>query len=99
MRKGGKEGEKIYLVLNCFLTIASAHHPEEAENTDEGDQKGMATPAQPPVSLVTADIDPLSSGQEPLSGPQILSRLKEKTRVVRGQDWKWAEQVCECACE
>jgi len=29
----------------------------------------------------------------PLSGPELAARLKIGTRVVRGVDWKWCDQV------
>ena len=32
--------------------------------------------------------------QSHMSGQEILSRLKVGTRVMRGQDWKWGDQVC-----
>jgi len=29
----------------------------------------------------------------PVSGPELAARLKIGTRVVRGVDWKWGDQV------
>jgi len=29
----------------------------------------------------------------PVSGPELAARLKIGTRVVRGIDWKWGDQV------
>lgn len=29
-----------------------------------------------------------------LSGPELASLMKIGTRVVRGKDWKWGDQVC-----
>jgi len=29
----------------------------------------------------------------PISGPELAARLKIGTRVVRGVDWKWGDQV------
>lgn len=30
----------------------------------------------------------------PASGPELASMMKIGTRVMRGQDWKWGDQVC-----
>lgn len=30
---------------------------------------------------------------EQLSGPELASLMKIGTRVVRGKDWKWGDQV------
>ena len=32
--------------------------------------------------------------QSQLLGPDALARMKADTRVVRGKDWKWGDQVC-----
>ena len=34
-----------------------------------------------------------SAQQSQMSGQEALSRMKVGTRVVRGQDWKWGDQV------
>ena len=31
--------------------------------------------------------------QNPMSGPELASRMKIGTRVMRGIDWKWGDQV------
>ena len=49
----------------------------EEEEDDESYMVGMAGSTQ----------------QVHMSGQEILSRLKVGTRVVRGQDWKWEDQV------
>lgn len=30
----------------------------------------------------------------PVSGPELAALMKIGTRVVRGVDWKWGDQVC-----
>lgn len=30
----------------------------------------------------------------PISGPELAAMMKIGTRVVRGVDWKWGDQVC-----
>lgn len=30
----------------------------------------------------------------PVSGPELAAMMKIGTRVMRGQDWKWGDQVC-----
>lgn len=31
----------------------------------------------------------------PISGPELAAMMKTGTRVVRGVDWKWGDQVSE----
>ena len=31
--------------------------------------------------------------QVPISGPELAARMKINTRVARGVDWKWGDQV------
>jgi len=57
----------------------------------------VATAAAAPVNEFHAVLD---TGQTKrpktpllLSGPELASRLKMGTRVVRGLDWKWGDQV------
>ena len=34
----------------------------------------------------------------PISGPELAALMKIGTRVVRGLDWKWGDQVRLCTC-
>lgn len=34
-----------------------------------------------------------SKNQTPLSGPELAAVMKIGTRVVKGVDWKWGDQV------
>ena len=50
---------------------------DEEKEADEGSEVGMASHTHPLQ----------------LSGPEALARMKTGTRVVRGKDWKWGNQV------
>ena len=39
-----------------------------------------------------------AQGQSNLSGKDVLAQLKIGTRVVKGPDWKWGDQVSSDGC-
>ena len=49
----------------------------EEEEGEDGSLVGVASHTPQPV----------------ISGPEALSRMKVGTCVIRGQDWKWGDQV------
>ena len=80
------------LILQCICScIASLSLPppsiasiyrSEEEEDEDGCLVGVASYAH----------------QSHMSGAEALSRMEVGTRVVRGQDWKWGDQVCVFLC-
>ena len=79
--------------------ILNNHHNNELECYLIGD----ATPVQPSTTVYQTDHtvhaileEPKTKRQAsslPLSGPELAAMMKIGTRVVKGIDWKWGDQV------
>ena len=67
------------LILSSLLDPppSASVYRGEEEEEEDGCLVGVANSAQ----------------QSQMSGQEALSRMKVGTRVVRGQDWKWGDQV------
>ena len=79
----------VSLILNSGLlgltqTIMRLAGPIETEDEED--------------STLAAIIDEAKAAKKmpsiPLTGPEMAKRMKIGTRVVRGPDWKWGDQVC-----
>ena len=65
-------------VLYVFLYLSASVYRDESQEDEDGSVVGAAGDTQ----------------QSQVSGPEALARMKAGTRVVRGKDWKWGDQVC-----
>ena len=66
-----------YFTLLFCLCLSASVYRDERPEDEDG-------------SVVGAPGD---TQQSQVSGPEALSRMKAGTRVVRGKDWKWGDQV------
>ena len=57
---------------------------EEIDIEEEKLDLGLAEPPEKPPNVATT---------LPASGPELVPHLTPGTRVVRGPDWKWGDQV------
>ena len=67
----------LYLVSLCLLSFSASVYRDERQEDEDGSTVSVAGNTQQPQ----------------LSGPEALARMKAGTRVVRGKDWKWGDQV------
>lgn len=68
----------MWLLFNCDVIFVGTSPAEEEEEATEENGEAAAVAQQ---------------SQSNLSGKDILAQLKIGTRVVKGPDWKWGDQV------
>ena len=85
-----------YCVCVCAKTVDSEPNKQSLSVTSDA-----ATTA--PQAEFYAVLDTGQSKRPktplPISGPELAARLKIGTRVVRGVDWKWGDQVKLIVCQ
>lgn len=81
-------------LLEGVCVCAAANDSETNKPSSSVPSDVVTTPCQAELyaMLDTGQTKP-SKTPLPVSGPELSARLKIGTRVIRGVDWKWGDQV------
>lgn len=73
--------------LACFLTTINHAGPDHESYLYEDEDKSL------PATVFEETRSTPPPAPLPTNGPELAAMMKIGTRVVRGQDWKWGDQV------
>lgn len=85
--------EFIYQGLNARCVYLSKSIVELGPSSDNVEEDMIAASRGVSATVLEESRKESTPVQLPVSGPELAAMMKIGTRVMRGVDWKWGDQV------